>query len=151
MGDAPELHDWKPLVEDLQARRDRAYAMGGVERVERQRSLRKWPVRERIEELLDAGSFVEYGLLADSMDPALQQSKGLPAAEGMVAGIGLIEGRRVAVCAYDFTIMAGSMGGVGEHKTARMRELAQRQRIPIVWLLDSAGARIHQATGSTFA
>lgn len=151
MADAPELHDWKPLVEDLAGRKEKAYGMGGPERVERQRSLGKWPVRERIAALLDPGTFVEYGLLADSMDPGLQASKGYLAADGMVAGIGEIDGRRVAVCAYDFTVMAGSMGGVGEHKTARMRELALRQRIPIVWLLDSAGARIQQSSGSTFA
>ena len=151
MPDAPELHDWKPLVEDLQQRRDRAYGMGGPERIERQRSLGKTPVRERIDQLLDPGSFVEYGLLADSMDPGLQADKGYLAADGMVAGVGHIDGRRVAICAYDFTVMAGSMGAVGEHKTARMRELALRQRIPIVWLLDSAGARIQATSGSTFA
>ncbi|HZQ29246.1 MAG TPA: acyl-CoA carboxylase subunit beta [Acidimicrobiales bacterium] len=151
MADDPELHNWKPLVEDLRGRRDRAYAMGGPELVARQRSLGKWPVRERIDELVDEGTFVEYGLLADSMDPQLRESKGYLAADGMVAGIGEIDGRRVAVMAYDFTVLAGSMGAVGEHKTARLRELAERQRIPIVWLLDSAGARIHQSTGSTFA
>jgi acetyl-CoA carboxylase carboxyltransferase component len=151
MADAPELHDWKPLVDDLQTRRDRAYGMGGPEQLERQRSLGKWPVRERIDTLLDRGTFVEYGLLADSMDKVLREQKGYLAADGMVAGIGEIDGRRVAVCAYDFTVLAGSMGAVGEHKTARMRELALRQRIPIVWLLDSAGARVSQTSGSTFA
>jgi acetyl-CoA carboxylase carboxyltransferase component len=147
----PELHDWKPLVEDLAGRRDRALAMGGDEQLARQRSLGKLPVRERLEILLDQGSFVEYGLLADSMDPELQSSKGYLAADGMVAGVGEIEGRRVAVCAYDFTVLAGSMGAVGESKTARLRELALRQRIPVVWLLDSAGARIQATSGSTFA
>src|SRR5688572_17981502 len=151
MSDPPELHDWKPLVDDLNTRREKAYGMGGPELVERQRSLGKWPVRERIETLLDPGTFVEYGLLADSMDRVLREQKGYLAADGMVAGIGEIDGRRVAVCAYDFTVMAGSMGAVGEHKTARMRELALRQRIPIVWLLDSAGARIQATSGSTFA
>src|SRR3954465_3806579 len=152
MADAPELHDWKPLVEDLNQRRDRAYGMGGPERIERQRSLGKNPVRERVDELLDPGTFVEYGLLADHMDPGLAAS-GYDhlAADGMVAGIGDIDGRRVAICAYDFTVMGGSMGVVGERKTARMRDLALRWRIPIVWLLDSAGARIQQSTGSTFA
>ena len=151
MADPPELHDWKPLVEDLNARREQAYGMGGPDRVTRQRELGKTPVRERITELLDRDSFVEYGLLADSMDPGLQADKGYLAADGMVAGVGLIDGRRVALMAYDFTVMAGSMGSVGEHKTARMRELALRQRIPIVWLLDSAGARIQATSGSTFA
>jgi acetyl-CoA carboxylase carboxyltransferase component len=151
VADAPELHDWKPLIDDLNERRDKAFAMGGPERIERQKSLGKQPVRDRIDQLVDPGTFIEYGLLADSMDPGLQRDKGYLAADGMVAGVGQIDGRRVAICAYDFTIMAGSMGGVGEHKTSRMRELAMRQRIPIVWLLDSAGARIQQSSGSTFA
>jgi acetyl-CoA carboxylase carboxyltransferase component len=152
MADPPELHDWKPLVEDLATRRDRAFGMGGPERIERLRSFSKLPVRERVDELLDPGTFVEYGLLADHMDPGLTAA-GYDhlAADGMVAGIGDIEGRRVAVMAYDFTVMGGSMGAVGERKTARMREVALRWRIPVVWLLDSAGARIQQATGSTFA
>src|SRR5438445_2031249 len=152
MADAPELYDWKPLVEDLNQRRERAYGMGGPERIERQRSMQKFPVRERVDELLDPGTFVEYGLLADHMDPGLVAA-GYDhlAADGMVAGIGEIDGRRVGVMAYDFTVMGGSMGAVGERKTARMREMALRWRIPLVWLLDSAGARIQQSTGSTFA
>ncbi|MBV9043282.1 MAG: acyl-CoA carboxylase subunit beta, partial [Acidimicrobiia bacterium] len=126
--------------------------MGGADRIERQRSLGKEPVRERVDELLDPGTFVEYGLLADHMDPGLAAA-GYDhlAADGMVAGIGEIDGRRVGVMAYDFTVMGGSMGAVGERKTARMRELALRWRIPLVWLLDSAGARIQQSAGSTFA
>jgi acetyl-CoA carboxylase carboxyltransferase component len=152
MADAPELHDWKPLVEDLAQRRERAFGMGGPERIERQRSMSKQPVRERVDELLDPGTFVEYGLLADHMDPGLT-AVGYDhlAADGMVAGIGEIDGRRVGVMAYDFTVMGGSMGAVGERKTARMREMALRWRIPLVWLLDSAGARIQQSAGSTFA
>ncbi|MGH9306854.1 MAG: acyl-CoA carboxylase subunit beta [Acidimicrobiales bacterium] len=147
----PELHKWGPLVEDLADRRAKALAMGGPALVARQRSLGKLPVRQRLDLLLDPGSFTEYGQLADSMDPGLAQTKGYLAADGMVAGVGRIDGRRVAVCAYDFSVMAGSMGAVGEAKTARMRELAMRQRIPVVWLLDSAGARIQATSGSTFA
>ena len=64
---------------------------------------------------------------------------------------GPIDGRRVAIIAYDFTVMAGSMGQVGEQKTARMREIVLRQRIPLVYLLDSGGARIQSTSGSTFA
>jgi acetyl-CoA carboxylase carboxyltransferase component len=146
----PSLHDWKPLLDDLTERRQRATAMGGTDRVDRQRQLGKLPVRERLDLLLDPGSFVEVGQLADHMDPGLVD-KGYLAADGVVAGIGTIGGRRTAVIAYDFTVMAGSMGAVGEHKTARIRDLVLRQRIPIVWLLDSGGARIHSMTGSTFA
>ena len=84
--------------------------MGGAKLVERQRSMGKLPVRERLDLLLDPGSFVEFGMLADSMDPVLQADRGYLAADGMVAGIGAIDGRRVAICAYDFTVLAGSMG-----------------------------------------
>ena len=73
------------------------------------------------------------------------------AADGAVTGIGEIDGRPVAVAAYDFTVMAGSMGAVGENKITRLRAHALRQRMPIVWLLDSAGARIQSTRGSTFA
>ena len=151
VSDQPNLHDWKPLVEDLTERREKALGMGGPALLDRQRSMGKLPVRERIDLLLDHGSFIEFGQLADSMDPVIAADKGYLAADGMVAGVGLIDGRRVAVCAYDFTVMAGSMGQVGEHKTERLREVALRQRIPIVWLLDSAGARIQASSGSTFA
>src|ERR1043165_7903054 len=73
------------------------------------------------------------------------------AADGAVTGVGEIDGRLVAIAAYDFTVMAGSMGAVGESKITRMRAHAVRQRIPFVWLLDSAGARIQSTSGSTFA
>jgi acetyl-CoA carboxylase carboxyltransferase component len=101
--------------------------------------------------LFDDGSFLEHGLLAhhQSQLPAMQ-GKFTPA-DGVVTGVGTIDGRRVAVIGYDFTVMAGSIGMVGETKATRMRELALRERIPIVWLVDSAGARIQEATGSMFA
>ncbi|MCZ7524950.1 MAG: acyl-CoA carboxylase subunit beta [Acidimicrobiia bacterium] len=148
-GAGGDVHEWVPLVEDLAERRERALGMGGPEQVERQHSMTKLTVRERLDLLLDPGTWVEYGQLADHMDPGLGDR--YLAADGVVCGVGEIDGRRVVVVAYDFTVMAGSMGAVGEHKVSRMRELAVRQRIPIVWLLDSAGARIQQAAGSTFA
>ena len=128
--------------------------MGGVERVARQHERGKLTVRERLDLLYDRGSFVEFGLLAHQ-----QSMRGYPVAppeetpaDGVVTGHGLVEGRQVWVIAYDFTVMAGSMGAVGEQfKAARVRELALRYRKPIVWLLDSAGARIQEAAGSTFA
>jgi acetyl-CoA carboxylase carboxyltransferase component len=144
-----DVHDWKPLVDDLHAREERAHAMGGDELVARQHSMSKLTVRERLDLLLDPGTWVEHGLLADHMDTGLGDR--YLAADGAVTGVGMIDGRRVAVAAYDFTVMAGSMGAVGERKISRLRELAVRQRIPMVWLLDSAGARIQQSTGSTFA
>ena len=72
-------------------------------------------------------------------------------ADGVITGYGKVDGRMVAVCAYDFTVMAGSMGMTGELKVGRLRELALTKRIPFIWLLDSAGARIQEAVGSLFA
>ena len=146
---ADPRHDWGPLVGDLAQRRTRALEMGGEKLVERQRSLGKLTVRERLDLLVDAGTWVEYGLLADHMDAGLGDR--FLAADGAVTGVGEIDGRQVAIAAYDFTVMAGSMGAVGEDKIARMRAHAVRQRIPFVWLLDSAGARIQSSSGSTFA
>jgi acetyl-CoA carboxylase carboxyltransferase component len=144
-----EVHDWGPLVDELDRRREQTLEMGGGDRVERQHTLGKLTVRERLELLLDPGSWVEYGMLADSMDAAYEGR--FLAADGAVTGIGAIDGRRVAIAAYDFTVLAGSMGRVGEVKIKRMREAAIRQRIPMVWLLDSAGARIQSESGSQFA
>ena len=60
-------------------------------------------------------------------------------ADGVITGYGKVDGRLVAVAAYDFTVMAGAMGMTGELKVTRLRELAQTKRIPLIWLLDSAG------------
>src|SRR5437016_12325648 len=138
-------HDWGPLVGDLAQRRERALGMGGPDRIARQRELGKLTVRERLDLLLDPGSWVEYALLADHMDAGLGDR--YLAADGAITGIGEIEGRPVAVAAYDFTVMAGSMGGVGEAKIARLRAHALSQRMPFVWPPDSAGARIQSTSG----
>src|SRR5436305_2045083 len=141
-------------VEDLRSRRRRNLAMGGPDKVARQHDRGKLTVRERIDLLFDPGSFVEFGLLAHQQPMRgneVEAPEKTPA-DGVVTGHGLVDGRQVWVIAYDFTVMAGSMGAVGESfKTSRVRELALRYRKPIVWLLDSAGARIQEAAGSTFA
>ncbi|HVL63824.1 MAG TPA: carboxyl transferase domain-containing protein, partial [Actinomycetota bacterium] len=146
--DGPTLEE---ATKELRARKERVAEMGGPDKVERQHSLGKLTVRERIEMLFDRGSFLEQGALAhhQSQSPAMQ-GKSTPA-DGVVCGIGKVDGRKVAVIAYDFTVMAGSMGMVTELKATRLRELALRERIPLVWLIDSAGARIQEATGSMFA
>ncbi|HKC19703.1 MAG TPA: acyl-CoA carboxylase subunit beta [Candidatus Dormibacteraeota bacterium] len=139
--------DFAARVDELKARRKKNLAMGGDERIAKQHERGKLTVRERIDLLFDAGTFVELGLLAQNRD-----GSDTAPADGVVTGHGDVDGRQVWVIAYDFTVMAGSMGAVGEQfKAARVRELAVRYRKPIVWLLDSAGARIQEASGSTFA
>lgn len=147
----PELFDWEPALKDLVRRRERALAMGGEERIARQRDQGKLTVRERIDLLCDEGSFVEFAQLAEHMDAGLTEQGREAPADGVVTGVGNIDGRPAAIAAYDFTILGGSMGMVGERKVKRMREIALTRRIPMVWLLDSAGARVGSSTGSTFA
>ncbi len=143
--------DLQQHVADLDEKKEQYRQMGGAERIRRQHDQAKLTVRERLGLLFDDGTFEERGLLAhhQSQSPSMQ-GKFTPA-DGVVTGIGRVDGRNAAVIAYDFTVMAGSMGMVTEIKATRMRELALRERIPLVWLIDSAGARIQEATGSMFA
>jgi acetyl-CoA carboxylase carboxyltransferase component len=141
----------RPLVEDLHERRARIRAGGGAERIARQHEAGKLTARERLDLLLDAGTFVELGMHGrPHFSQAAMHGREAPA-DGVVTGYGKVDGRLVAVCAYDFTVMAGSMGMTGEIKVSRLRELALTKRIPFIWLLDSAGARIQEAVGSLFA
>jgi acetyl-CoA carboxylase carboxyltransferase component len=141
----------RPLVEDLHERRARARLGGGEERIARQHEQGKLTARERIDLLVDAGTFTELGIQA-GIHYSVRGLEGKEApADGVITGYGKVDGRLVAVAAYDFTVMAGSMGMTGEVKVARLRELALSKRMPVVWLLDSAGARVQEAVGSLFA
>ena len=141
----------RPLVEDLHERRARARLGGGEERIARQHAAGQADRARADRLLIDAGTFTELGIHArPHYSCAAMEGKEAPA-DGVVTGYGRVDGRMVAVCAYDFTVMAGSMGMTGELKVARLRELALTKRIPFVWLLDSAGARIQEAVGSLFA
>ncbi len=101
----------------------------------------KLPVRDRIAVLVDTGSFVEDGLLATAADPG-----GLPA-DGVVTGVGRVEGRPVAVIAHDFTVKAGSWGEATCEKQVRLLERADRDLLPVVYLVDSAGGRLTEQMG----
>ena len=141
----------RPLAEDLRARREQIKLGGGTEKIEAQHAKDKLTARERLDLLIDAGTFVELGLHGrPHFSQRAMDGKEAPA-DGVITGYGKLDGRLVAVAAYDFTVMAGSMGMTGELKVTRLRELALSKRIPLIWLLDSAGARIQEAVGSLFA
>src|SRR5947209_9291045 len=97
----------------------------------------KLPVRQRVDRLLDPGSFAEEGLLAN------WEQEGL-GADGVVTGLGAIGGRPVAVMANDPTVKAGSWGPKTVEKILRIQERALSLRVPLVYLVDSAGARINE-------
>jgi acetyl-CoA carboxylase carboxyltransferase component len=123
-------------VADLEARRTKAAAMGGPDRIAKQHERGKLTARERIALLFDPDTrFDELAMLGKQ--PGVDSP-----ADAVVCGFGTIGGRSVGVAAYDFTVLGGSMGPTGEAKAARMRELCLRHRMPMVWLVDSGGARI---------
>jgi acetyl-CoA carboxylase carboxyltransferase component len=141
----------RPLVEELAERRAKARLGGGEDKIAKQHEADKLTARERIALLVDEGTFTELGLHAGPhFSQRAMEGKEAPA-DGVITGYGKVDGRLCAICAYDFTVMAGSMGMTGEIKVARLRELALTKRIPFIWLLDSAGARIQEAVGSLFA
>jgi acetyl-CoA carboxylase carboxyltransferase component len=141
----------RSLVDELHERREEASAGGGEEKITRQHEQDKLTARERLALLIDEGTFVELGIHGrPHFSQRAMDGKQAPA-DGVITGYGKVDGRPVAVAAYDFTVMAGSMGMTGELKVTRLRELALGKRIPMVWLLDSAGARIQEASGSLFA
>ena len=135
----------RELVEELRARRAEVEAMGGKARVARQHERGKLDVRQRILYLFDEGSFREFGQHAfyhSNGKPISQEDVRTPA-DGVVCGFGKIHGRMAVCAAYDFTVLGGSIGDVGELKVTRAREYALKNRVPMVWLIDSAGARVH--------
>jgi acetyl-CoA carboxylase carboxyltransferase component len=141
----------KGLVDDLHARREKAKLGGGPEKIAKQHERGKLTARERIDLLVDPGTFVELGIHGGPhFSQRAMDGKEAPA-DGVITGWGDVEGRRCAIAAYDFTVMAGSMGVTGEQKMGRLREMALQKRMPLIWLLDSAGARIQEAAGSLFA
>src|SRR5437763_13531289 len=120
---------------DVSGARDRAL-QGNLERQrEKLASQNKLFVRDRLGLLLDEGSWVEDALLANAM------AGDLPA-DGVVTGVGRVEGRPVCVMANDPTVKAGSWGARTVEKIVRLTEYALRHELPVVWLVDPAGARI---------
>ena len=120
---------------DLEQANERAYAGGPERHRDKAREQGKLAVRDRGARLLDPGSFAEDALLAN------WEADGL-GADGVVTGMGRIAGRPVALMANDPTVKAGSWGPKTVEKILRVQELALSHRVPMVYLVDSAGARI---------
>ncbi len=149
--EAGEETGMKALVEDLHDRRQRAKLGGGAEKIAVQHERGKLTARERLDLLVDPGSFVEIGIHGGPHFSQRSMEGRVAPADGVITGWGDVEGRTCCIVAYDFTVMAGSMGMTGELKVSRLREMALQKRMPFIWLLDSAGARIQEAAGSLFA
>jgi acetyl-CoA carboxylase carboxyltransferase component len=133
-------------VAELEAERARIKQMGGPDKVKKHHERGRLTARERLDGFFDGGQYFELGIHGTQMGPSSQGDK--PPADAVVCAYGEVNGRLVAAAAYDFTVKGGSIGMVGEVKVTRMRELALRSRMPMVWFIDSGGARIDpQLTG----
>ncbi|MGI8745605.1 MAG: acyl-CoA carboxylase subunit beta [Bryobacteraceae bacterium] len=133
----------RQLVEDLQALEDRLRAGGGPKKVEKQHRDGKLTARERVAKLIDAGSmFLEIGLLI-----AWDKYDGQAPAAGVVTGLGKIDGRPAVIVANDATVKAGSWWPETITKILRAQEIAMRNRVPIVYLVDSAGVNLPYQDG----
>jgi len=134
----------KDRVKELEERRLRIKQMGGEEKVRKQHERGKWTARERLDRFFDDGKWFELGIHGTQM---AHSGADKPPADAVICGYGRVDGRMVCAAAYDFTVKGGSIGQTGEVKVSRLREIALRNRIPMVWFVDSAGARIDPQSG----
>jgi len=128
-----------------------ARAGGGPERVQRQHEQGKLTARERLEALLDSGSFVELDPFVTHRATEFGLDQEHPLGDGVVTGWGEIDGRRVFVFAQDFTVMGGSLGEAHGRKICKVLDLAQENGAPVVGLNDSGGARIQEGVDALHA
>ncbi len=137
------MPNMRELVAELEARRARVLEMGGAEKIARQHARGKMTARERLAVLFDDGAFLEVGAHGTQMGLAAgADGADKPPADAVVTVFGKIGGRMATCAAYDFTVKGGSIGYTGEEKVSRLRAMALRGRWPMVWLIDSGGARI---------
>src|SRR5262249_6357303 len=133
----------RALVAEIQRLEDQIKAGGGAKKVEKQHSEGKLTARERIARLVDPGTiFLEIGLLI-----AYDKYDGQAPAAGVITGVGRVEGRPVVIVANDATVKAGAWWPETIHKILRAQEIAMRNRLPIVYLVDSAGVNLPYQDG----
>jgi acetyl-CoA carboxylase carboxyltransferase component len=129
-----------------EARRAKALAMGGPEKLARRKAAGVLNVRERVDILVDSGTFIESGLFGTSATRPEDRDKS--AADGKVAGFGKIDGRECAIIANDFTVMGASSSATNGRKIVHMKRVATSRGLPMVFLGESSGARMPDHMGS---
>ncbi|MEK6986514.1 MAG: carboxyl transferase domain-containing protein, partial [Candidatus Thermoplasmatota archaeon] len=131
-------------VEELRRRKALAREGGGAERAEQQHQKGKRTARERLELLLDPGSFVETDAFVEHRATDFGMDKKRVAGDGVVTGHGTIDGRTVCVFSQDFTVFGGSLGEMHANKIVKIMDLAMKIGAPVIGLNDSGGARIQE-------
>ena len=135
-------------LKELRRIHGKAEVAGGDEAIERQHARGKLTARERIDLLLDPGSFVETDKLARHRATELGMARNRPYTDGVVTGWGTIDGRKVFVYSQDFTVFGGSLGEVMAEKICKVMDLAASVGAPVIGLNDSGGARIQEGAAS---
>src|SRR5258706_4183505 len=135
-------------LDQLRERAQRAAADGGAARVEKQHAAGKMTARERVEFLLDDGTFQEFDKLVEHRSQDFGMEKEIYPGDGVVTGHGLIDGRKVFVFAQDFTVFGGSLSETHAEKTCKVMDLAMKVGAPIIGLNDSGRARIQEGVVS---
>lgn len=138
----------RAVLEQLEARRAEARAGGGERRVEAQHAKGKLTARERLEVLLDEGSFEEYDMYVTHRATDFGMASQKVAGDGVVTGWGTINGRQVYVFSQDFTVLGGSLSETHAEKICKITDMAMRNGAPIIGLNDSGGARIQEGVAS---
>jgi acetyl-CoA carboxylase carboxyltransferase component len=133
---------------DLVTRRDKARLGGGEKRIAAQHEKGKYTARERIEKILDAGSFEEFDLFVTHRCTDFDMQKNQPPTDGVVTGYGTIQGRLVFVFSQDFTIFGGSLSKAYAEKIVKVMEMAAKVGAPLIGINDSGGARIQEGVDS---
>ena len=148
---APDLDAIRPDLAEAMERLGMGLDAARPEAVARRRKLNMRTARENVAAIVDEGSFIEYGALAiaaqrrrRSVDDLMRNTP----ADGLITGIGSVNGdlfdearARCMVLAYDYTVLAGTQGSLNHKKTDRMMDLAQRERLPIIWFAEGGGGR----------
>jgi acetyl-CoA carboxylase carboxyltransferase component len=146
--EARRHHTTAEKIERLHDLQQEAVAGGGPEAIKRQHARGKLTARERLELLLDPGSFVETDALARHRAGALGLDRIRPYGDGVVTGWGTIDGRKVFVYSQDFTVFGGSLGEVVAEKICKIMDLAVATGAPVIGINDSGGARIQEGASS---
>ncbi|KFC67166.1 Propionyl-CoA carboxylase carboxyltransferase subunit [Bosea sp. LC85] len=139
----------KDILEQLESRREGARKGGGDRRIEAQHKRGKLTARERIELLLDHGSFEEFDMFVQHrcVDFGMEKGEKIPG-DGVVTGWGTVNGRTIFVFSKDFTVFGGSLSETHAQKITKIQEMALKMRAPIVGLFDAGGARIQEGVAA---
>jgi propionyl-CoA carboxylase beta chain len=138
----------KEMLEQLRERAAAALQGGGEDRLNVQRAKGKLTARERLEVLLDPGSFEEWGRFVEHRSSDFDMEQRRPPGDGVVTGHGTVEGRRIFVFSQDFTVFGGSLSESHAEKICRVMDAALSVGAPIIGLNDSGGARIQEGVAS---